>query len=119
MKQSGTVFQWSELQSMLRQQPHRTYCDVWGLRRDLFLRAGRRCAYCGDVISKKQRTLDHWQPRSAGGSDEASNLKPCCRECNRLKADRTPDEFFQFLSGMCLRVRELLLADEESRGASC
>lgn len=44
---------------------------------------GSRCVYCG----KKPRKLeqDHIQPLSKGGSHTASNVVPCCVQCNRRK----------------------------------
>ena len=53
-----------------------------------------RCGYCGvheeEVGSELE--LDHFQPRSAGGSDERNNLVYCCSTCNRLKGDFWPQE---------------------------
>lgn len=48
-----------------------------------------RCGYCGvaeDEIGA-QLTLDHYQPRSQGGSDETTNLVSCCHACNEFKGD--------------------------------
>jgi hypothetical protein len=46
-----------------------------------------RCGYCGvheeDVGSELE--IDHFQPRSAGGTDEFGNLIYCCTACNRHK----------------------------------
>jgi len=32
-------------------------------------------------------TSDHVVPRSKGGPNQIWNLKPCCYDCNQLKAD--------------------------------
>lgn len=47
------------------------------------------CAYCGGA----QDTWDHVVPMSRGGSNDISNLVPCCTSCNRAKARRTPEEW--------------------------
>jgi hypothetical protein len=48
-----------------------------------------RCAYCG--ITEEQAgallTIDHFQPRSENGSDDAENLIYCCHACNEAKGD--------------------------------
>ena len=49
------------------------------------------CAYCGKT--SKFLTRDHVIPKSRGGAKEASNIVLACRECNQVKADRTPAEW--------------------------
>ena len=48
-----------------------------------------RCGYCGvreaDVGS--ELTIDHFQPRSRGGSDDLRNLVYSCHACNEFKGD--------------------------------
>jgi len=51
------------------------------------------CAYCGDPITKKDTTRDHVIPRSRGGCGKEDNIKPACRRCNTLKADKSLEEF--------------------------
>lgn len=54
-------------------------------------RDGPECFLCKEPFSKKQpMTLDHWIPRSAGGTDEISNLRIAHRKCNTLKSDLIP-----------------------------
>lgn len=36
----------------------------------------------------KADTLDHLKPYSKGGTDSVKNLRPACRHCNSLRADR-------------------------------
>src|SRR5690242_8743938 len=48
----------------------------------------RRCGYCGiheDELGS-ELTIDHYQPRVHGGSDDFANLVYCCHACNSLKA---------------------------------
>lgn len=69
-------------------------------RRNIFLRDGYRCQYCGRRPAQRELNLDHIHPRSRGGPTTWENLVCCCRTCNLLKGGRTPDE-----SGMRLLRR--------------
>jgi 5-methylcytosine-specific restriction endonuclease McrA len=52
------------------------------------------CYLCGGVVEPTTGLgQDHVIPRVSGGSDEAENLRPCCRQCNRLKGRWTLEEF--------------------------
>jgi len=45
-----------------------------------------RCWYCGHALNPwKNFTVDHIQPLSSGGTDDISNLAPCCYRCNSIK----------------------------------
>jgi 5-methylcytosine-specific restriction endonuclease McrA len=78
---------------------HHTKGGKWASKRTrlaIFLRDGGMCLFClkdlhhthpGDV------TLDHLIPRSAGGTDDPTNLVNCCRSCNSKKQDRPLDRF--------------------------
>ena len=41
-----------------------------------------RCFYCGELLTEKQRTLDHRFPVDLGGPSLTNNLVPTCRKCN-------------------------------------
>lgn len=47
-------------------------------------RAGYRCEYCRypEFLSTSPLTIDHIDPQSLGGSDDADNLALACRRCN-------------------------------------
>jgi hypothetical protein len=51
-----------------------------------------RCGYCTVHESEAgtELEIDHFQPRSLGGSDDPDNLVYCCTTCNRLKGDFWP-----------------------------
>jgi 5-methylcytosine-specific restriction endonuclease McrA len=68
-------------------------------RRNVLLRDGHTCAYCGAGPSQKL-TMDHVVPRSRGGASSWENIVTACATCNRRKSDRTPEE-----ARMPLRVR--------------
>ena len=47
-------------------------------------RAEYRCEYCRypEFLSTSPLTIDHIDPKSLGGSDDADNLALACRRCN-------------------------------------
>ena len=53
----------------------------------------RTCGYCGvtEITVGGELTLDHYKPRSAGGSDILDNLVYACVRCNQYKSDFWPD----------------------------
>ena len=40
-------------------------------------------------------TIDHIIPKSKGGKDHISNLRPMCYECNRKRGSKDDDHLFQ------------------------
>jgi len=48
-----------------------------------------RCGYCllCETDIGAELTFDHFQPQSAGGSDEADNLVYACHACNEFKGE--------------------------------
>lgn len=57
----------------------------------------RLCYRCQKIIlfgaywqekSKFRWDVDHIKPKSKGGPDKTSNLKPCCIKCNRKKGNK-------------------------------
>lgn len=58
-------------------------------RQNIYKRDGFDCVYCG---KSEDLTLDHVIPRSKGGRDSWHNLVTCCKRCNTLKGNQTPEE---------------------------
>jgi hypothetical protein len=58
-------------------------------RHRIFKRDKYECAYCG--ISKNL-SIDHIIPKSRGGQNTWDNLVTCCKNCNRIKDNKTPEE---------------------------
>jgi hypothetical protein len=52
-------------------------------------RAGFACEYCSvtETDAGSELTIDHFQPRACGGTDDTENLLYCCHRCNEYKAD--------------------------------
>ena len=61
-------------------------------RRNIFKRDHFACQYCGVQPGTHELTIDHVQPRSRGGGSSWENCVLACVNCNKRKADRTPDE---------------------------
>lgn len=59
-------------------------------KRNVLIRDGFRCAYCGEHQGKL--TIDHVIPKSRGGKDNFDNCVACCRACNNRKGSKTPRE---------------------------
>ena len=65
-------------------------------RREVFLRDGFACQYCGR--ESRELTVDHVVPRFRGGAHSWENMVSACIPCNHRKAGRIPRE-----AGMHLR----------------
>tara|TARA_A100000172_G_scaffold74651_1_gene56919 strand:+ start:2993 stop:3499 length:507 start_codon:yes stop_codon:yes gene_type:complete len=61
-------------------------------RSNVVWRDHNRCQYCADYFPSSELTLDHIVPRSRGGKNSWTNLVACCKKCNQVKRDRTPEE---------------------------
>ncbi len=61
-------------------------------RRNLYKRDEMTCQYCGCKPGSEELTVDHVVPRSQGGATTWENCVLACVDCNRRKANRTPDQ---------------------------
>ncbi len=59
-------------------------------RREIFVRDGHRCQYCGR--QSHDLTLDHVVPRHRGGGHTWENLVAACKPCNHRKGGKLLDE---------------------------
>lgn len=57
-----------------------------------------RCFYCGLHTNPFGGSfcIDHMTPLSRGGSNDLTNLAPCCKHCNADKATMNVQEFRRF-----------------------
>jgi 5-methylcytosine-specific restriction endonuclease McrA len=60
-------------------------------KRNIFLRDGYRCQYCG-ASCRKHPTIDHILPKSRGGQTSWKNSVTACLRCNQRKGNKTPNE---------------------------
>lgn len=67
-------------------------------KRNVLVRDGFRCAYCGS--HKERLSIDHIIPKSRGGETSFENCVAACKGCNLKKGGRTPSE-----AGMYLRTK--------------
>jgi hypothetical protein len=79
-------------------------------RKNIFVRDGYRCMYCGHHFGPDKLTLDHVIPLCQGGRDIWDNLVAACKRCNGRKGGRTPLE-----AGMALIRRPLPMSIHTSR----
>jgi len=79
-----------------RQTGAKYYSKAQLNQRNLFVRDGHTCAYCGrhafDLSPHEYLTRDHVHPTSQGGQDVWSNVVTACSSCNHKKDDRTPEQ---------------------------
>ena len=61
-------------------------------RKNLFKRDRYTCQYCGTQPGPEELTVDHVVPRSRGGVSSWENCVLACVECNKVKADRSPEK---------------------------
>lgn len=78
-------------------------------RRNIFVRDGNRCQYCGTGKSPQEMTCDHVLPRSQGGGTDWENMVACCAPCNRKKGGRTPEQAGMRLLRLPRRPEELAM----------
>jgi 5-methylcytosine-specific restriction endonuclease McrA len=67
-------------------------------KRNVLVRDGFRCAYCGS--HRDRLSIDHIIPKSRGGQTAFENCVAACKGCNLKKGGRTPSE-----AGMYLRLK--------------
>ena len=65
------------------------------------------CGICGRFIPLGEYTIDHIIPLSKGGTNDLSNLQPCCSFCNKAKDDSMGDEFFERIERIYLYQAQL------------
>lgn len=57
-------------------------------KRNIFIRDGFACQYCGKKMSDGECTVDHIVPKVAGGKSSWENCVCSCKRCNNLKGDK-------------------------------
>lgn len=75
---------------------------------------GDICAYCGTTLTDSNRTLDHYIPRSKGGENALGNLRLCCFDCNKAKADLDgPTWEAAIIARLCPKCLKSVVYDRE------
>lgn len=72
-------------------------CEIPGVHRSEVWRVtDGRCCYCGEQTQPFNTfSVDHFMPRSRGGTHQLPNLLPSCVRCNGAKRDRIPEEWLE------------------------
>ncbi len=85
-------------------------------KRNIFVRDGFRCAYCGD--HRDRLSIDHIVPKSRGGKTTFENCVSACKTCNLKKGGRTPSEAGMFLRSKAYQptISEFLRLKFQHRG---
>jgi len=67
------------------------------------------CYYCqSPLISHSECHIDHITPLSRGGRNMIENMVTSCSICNSvIKSDMTPDEMYDYIERIYLRLSEL------------
>lgn len=58
-------------------------------RNNVWIRDEGKCQYCANSVNIRSFTLDHINPRAAGGKTTWDNVVTCCYSCNQKKGDKT------------------------------
>ena len=74
-------------------------------RRNVFKRDHYTCKYCGRQPGVNELTIDHVIPRAQGGQSTWTNCVLACLDCNRRKADRTPEQAEMRIRGVPKRPK--------------
>jgi 5-methylcytosine-specific restriction endonuclease McrA len=61
-------------------------------RRYCFERQKGVCFFCGKPLKMGTLSIDHYLPRTAGGTDDVFNLVASCKACNSVKLDQIPED---------------------------
>ena len=61
-------------------------------RKNIILRDGNICQYCGGDFPTDDLTMDHIVPKSQGGEKSWKNIVASCKPCNQKKGNRTPEQ---------------------------
>lgn len=74
-----------------KKQSRRTYTQKE--RSIIYKKDNGKCYLCGKELLYSEMTLDHVIPLAKGGKDGLENLRCCCTNCNRWKADSYSNDF--------------------------
>lgn len=62
-------------------------------KKNLYIRDKGICQYCSARVALKTATIDHYIPKSKGGTHEWKNVVLACAKCNQKKGSKMPKEF--------------------------
>lgn len=59
----------------------------------IYNRDGMTCYYCKKDLHINKTTMDHYYPKSLGGTLDVYNVVTCCKRCNSYKKSRVPEDW--------------------------
>ncbi len=59
----------------------------------IYNRDGGTCVLCGRQLRRNHFSVDHYYPKSAGGTYDVFNLVSACKKCNQRKKSMIPDDY--------------------------
>ena len=93
IKTGSGLFKIPSIIRLLTTIPYKAYMGRTKFsRKNVMIRDNYECQYCAEYLGKNKGTIDHVVPRSKGGGSDYSNCVACCKYCNIVKADKTPEE---------------------------
>lgn len=66
---------------------------TWQQKMQIYDKNHGICPICGQVVSKNNFTIEHWEPLNRGGTNDFDNLRPAHKRCNEYKDDLLPKNF--------------------------
>lgn len=72
----------------------------------IYMRDECKCYYCKKSLKFNKITLDHYLPKSKKGTMDVFNLVTCCKFCNKLKGNRTPEDYKEVILHLFLKAVE-------------
>lgn len=61
-------------------------------RHYIYNRQHGTCFFCGKPLKMGNLSVDHYLPKSAGGTNDVFNLVASCKACNADKLDHVPED---------------------------
>ena len=75
-------------------------------RKEIFEKGNCKCYLCGKDLDFARFTVDHVHPFVKGGSNDISNLLPCCESCNLLKSNLFKSDFYNKMAEIIMYQME-------------
>lgn len=79
------------------------------LRKRVFNKYKKRCAYCGHILTFQDMKIDHYDPKSKGGTDDIENLMPSCEICNHYKNSHNIHKFKWLLINIIKKIKKIYI----------
>ena len=85
------------------------------LRKQVWNKYDKHCAYCGKLLEYNDMQVDHYWPHRNGMipkkfSDKFDNLMPSRRRCNHYKRAWPPEEFRRLMKTLSDKIQKTYLA---------